>query len=99
MSAMETMVRTILSSLDIDVEAMKSEVTTRIVDFENNVKTLNSTLITLMQRTSAIENKLDLLLLHHGIAQPQTVSEKPPATEGTINGSGTISPAKLSKAN
>jgi NAD(P)H-dependent flavin oxidoreductase YrpB (nitropropane dioxygenase family) len=78
MSAMENMVRTILKSMDIDVEAMKAEVTSRIVAFEENVKTLNSTLITLLKRTEAIENKLDALCEFHNIPTATTETTNEP---------------------
>lgn len=67
MSAMENMVRTVLSAMDIDVEKMKAEVTGRIAAFEKNVETLNDTLIKLHTRSADIESKLDLLIAFHNL--------------------------------
>ncbi len=64
MSAMENMVRTVLRALDVDVDTLKAEVTGRIVQFETNVQTLNTTLISLHERTARIEKTLDALCTH-----------------------------------
>lgn len=61
-TAIETMARTILRALDVDVEALKSETITRIAQFEQNVKTLNETLILLHEGVKRIEAKQDEIL-------------------------------------
>lgn len=58
MSAIENMMRMVLSSLDIDVEGMKTEVTSRIVAFEANIATLNATLIDHQKSLERIEQHL-----------------------------------------
>jgi len=67
MSAIEGMVRTILSALDIDVEKLKEEVTGRIKNFETNLETLNATLIALHKSNKRIEAKLDAICEYHNI--------------------------------
>lgn len=68
MSAIEGMVRTILSALDIDVEKLKEEVTGRIKNFETNLETLNATLIALHKSNKRIEAKLDAICEYHNLS-------------------------------
>ena len=67
MSAMENLVKTILRALDVDVEALKTEVIGRVVAFEKNVETLNATLISLHERQQREEKLLLALCEHHSI--------------------------------
>lgn len=83
MSALEKMVHAVLSYMDLDVEAVKTEVTNRIVSFERNVATLNATLISHDAALKNIEKKLDALMVHNGLN---------PTTEGKANGHGNIVP-------
>lgn len=82
MSAMENMVRTMLKALDVDVDTVKAEVTTRIVAFEENVKTLNGTLISIMETQGRMEHNLKRLMDAQGMEY-----ELPPAKP--INGDAT----------
>ncbi len=63
MSAMENMVRTMLRAMDIDVDTVKQEVTSRIEKFEGNIETLNNTLIDIMATQRRVEQN------QHAIAQ------------------------------
>lgn len=67
MSAMENMVRTVLKAMDLDVDQVKSEVTSRIVAFENNLATLNATLIAINGRLENIEKNLSALMEYHDL--------------------------------
>lgn len=71
MSAMETLLRTVLNVSGVDVEEIKKEVTTRIAAFEANVETLNNTLIKHHQMLERIENKIDALLNPTTTAKPE----------------------------
>ena len=76
MSAMESMIRTVLASMDIDVEAMKGEVTTRIVAFENNVRVLNNSLIAIHQKQAQLDADMATLFAHFNIERPTANQEK-----------------------
>lgn len=64
MSAMESLLKTVLNVSGIDIEEVKTEVTTRIAAFEKNVETLNNTLISQHQRLETIEKNLEVLFAH-----------------------------------
>lgn len=85
MSALETMVRTVLGALDLDVDQVKGEVTSRIKAFEANLATLNATLISLDARMSAMEKNMAALCDSAGI-EYQT-------TKGTNNDARGIVPS------
>lgn len=70
MSAIENMMRMVLSSLDIDVEGMKTEVTSRIVAFEANIATLNATLIAISAEEKRNAAMLEKLCTEMGIEIP-----------------------------
>lgn len=61
MAAMDNMVRTLLKAMDVDVDAVKEEVTRRIKLFEGNLDTLNGTLITIMETQKRNERNIHLI--------------------------------------
>lgn len=83
MSAIESMIRTILNSMDIDVEEIKEETTRRIKAFEGNLQTLNTTLINHHASLARIEADLTTLFAHFGITRPATAQGN--VTNGTGN--------------
>lgn len=92
-SAMEGMVRTMLRAMDIDVETVKAEVTTRILKFEGNIETLNNTLISIMETQARTERNLRALA---SVLAPDLILEPipaPPANGATANGHGNALPA------
>jgi phage shock protein A len=58
MSALDKMVAALMSASGINVEDVKEQVTTRIANFEQNVTTLNNTLISIMETQRRIEHNL-----------------------------------------
>lgn len=71
MSAMDKMlenvVRTLLTSLEIDPEKLKEEVGGRIREFEHNIRVLNETLIALHKSNARIERNLARLMQEQGV--------------------------------
>lgn len=92
MSAIENLLKTVLKVSGINIEEVKGEVTGRIAAFENNVKTLNETLISLAHRQGDLETNLARMMEAQGMtyiktAKPETEenadTRKPvPAIEG-----------------
>jgi hypothetical protein len=78
-SAMEVAIRTMLRAMDVDVEAVKAEVTSRIEKFEGNVTTLNNTLISIMEAQGRTERNLAALA---AALCPEVELELPPAKNG-----------------
>lgn len=85
MSAMEGMIRTLLKAMDVDVEDVKAEVTRRIGVFEQNINTLNETLIIIMATQARMERN------QQAIASALNVTLEPipaPPAQGKSNGNG-----------
>lgn len=80
MSAMESLLKTVLNVSGVDIEEVKWEVTTRIAAFEANVETLNSTLIQHHEKLASIEKNLEALFAHLGLAyiksEPVVIADK-----------------------
>lgn len=78
MSAIENMVRVVLSAMDIDVEEIKGVLMERVNKFEENVVTLNTTLIDLLkeQRRNAAMMEAVLTHLNLPVPPPTAPSEK-----------------------
>jgi len=78
MSAMESLLRTVLNVSGVDIEEVKREVTTRIAAFERNVETLNNTLIQHHKKLDAIETNLETLFAHLGITYIKSAPDPEP---------------------
>lgn len=95
---MEGMVRTMLRAMDVDVDVVKAEVTTRIAKFEGNIETLNNTLISIMETQARIERNQHALA--SALAPDLTLEPipAPPANGASANGrhdTGTSLPAVI----
>jgi len=84
MSAMESLLRTVLNVSGVDIEEVKREVTTRIAAFERNVETLNNTLIQHHAKLDAIETNLEALFAHLGITYIKSAAPAAPPAPAAI---------------
>ena len=82
MAAMDNMVRTLLKAMDVDVDAVKEEVTKRIKAFEGNLETLNTTLITIMDTQKRIEKNQQAIA---AALCPDVILEPIPTANGANN--------------
>ena len=89
MSAMESMIKTILKAMDLNPDVIQREVTSRIAAFEGNVQTLNATLIAHHASLANIETNLRAICAKLEIPY----AEKPTAKQETENGSNRTLPA------
>lgn len=87
MSAIETLIKTVLNHLDLDVEVLKEQVTSRIKAFETNVETLNATLIAHHKSLARIEDAIARVE-----AQISTIDIFASADERKPNGTGNALP-------
>lgn len=76
MSAVENLLRTALKVSGIDIEEVKADVTKRVAAFEQNVETLNNTLISQHQRLATIETNLEKLFAFHNIEYTKAATPK-----------------------
>ena len=87
MSALESMIRTVLNAMDLDVEEVKAQVTSRIKAFEQNLATLNATLISHDTRLARIEKNLVTLMAKYDLPYDLSTKGAPPNghdTGGTV---------------
>lgn len=62
--AMEGMIKTILGAMGIDPVEVQNEVTKRITQFEQNIDTLNMTLISIKETQARIELNQHMIAAH-----------------------------------
>lgn len=96
MSAVEKMLATALKALDLPVEEIKAQVTTRIAQFEQNVKSVETALITIMRRQEQHDAILRAIAAQLGLNY-ERIEFPAPATKENENGHGN-SAAQISQS-
>lgn len=64
MSALDSMMGTIIKAMGLDMDQVKAEFTNRIAMFESNVKILNETLISIKKDQEELRNSLEIVAQH-----------------------------------
>lgn len=73
MSAMESLVATLLKASGVNPDEVKETIVARVKQFEDNVKTLNDTLISIQATQARIEAKVDALMEFHNLSVAQSL--------------------------
>ncbi len=97
MSALETMMKAVLSSMDLDLEETKASVIARVKAFEANIETLNKTLIGLLEGQRRTEQKLHMIADHLGVSLPPMPSANEGKPNEPIAGRVVSEPARLAQ--
>ncbi len=83
MSAIEKMIRSVLVAMNFDPDLVKTEVTSRIEQFEKNFATLNNTLISHDTHMQQFDADMEALFKHLGLERVKI--EPPSANTGETN--------------
>lgn len=83
MSAIDSMVKTLLRAMDIDPVEVEKMVTGRVKIFEDNLDLLNNTLIKQEHRLTDLEANIKALLEFHGLEYKVTAKKE--AANGSAN--------------
>lgn len=83
MSAIDKMVEAMIRVSGLDVASVKETITTRVKNFEDGVKTVETSLLHIHQKQANIEHNIKIIMEHLALEWRDAPPITPPVIEGT----------------